>query len=128
MRFVGPAAATAAGSIASAYVGLNDPFEQSLFPPCVILSATGFACPSCGATRSAHLLLHGDIAGALDYNALLVLIVPVALFMLIRWWIASGRGWLSIWTIPRVAGAFAVALGWGVVRNLPIDSLRWLSV
>lgn len=53
-----------------------DPSASTLFPRCTFLSLTGYKCPGCGTQRAVHALLHGDVAGAFSYNALLLVAVP----------------------------------------------------
>ena len=117
-RYVAPFVASVVGLGGAAYSALNDPFRETLFPRCVLLETTGIACPACGATRATHLLLHGDLAGAWDYNALLVVLVPFALFALVRWWMGASRRWPTTWTTGRAIALGVIVLGWWVVRNL----------
>ena len=68
-------AATATGLVAShAAVGLffasHDPYHTTVFPPCVILSVTGWQCPGCGGTRSLYSLFHGDLVASIQLNPL----------------------------------------------------------
>jgi len=53
-----------------------DPSQSDLFPRCAFLSLTGYKCPGCGSQRAIHALLHGDLAAAFNYNALLMVSVP----------------------------------------------------
>lgn len=53
-----------------------DPSESDLFPRCVFLSLTGYKCPGCGSQRAIHALLHGDVAAAFGYNALMLVSIP----------------------------------------------------
>ena len=53
-----------------------DPSTSGLFPRCTFLSLTGYKCPGCGTQRAIHALLHGDVAGAFKYNALLLVAIP----------------------------------------------------
>ncbi len=53
-----------------------DPSASSLFPQCTFLQLTGYKCPGCGSQRAFHALLHGDVAGAIRYNAMLIIAVP----------------------------------------------------
>lgn len=90
--------------------------------PCPMHAATGWFCAGCGGTRAVGELLRGDLLGAADANAALVVVVPVAaayLGITRRW---SGTG------LARFDGFWmllAVLLGWTVLRNLPgLDVLR----
>jgi hypothetical protein len=79
-------------------------------------------------TRATHQLLHGDVIGALHFNLLL----PLALALIVLGWIswvtgAAGREVATLARVPRsaYAVAIAVAVGFGVVRNIPgVDGLR----
>lgn len=53
-----------------------DPGDSAFFPRCPFLTVTGFQCPGCGSQRAIHALLHGDISGAWNKNALLVASLP----------------------------------------------------
>jgi hypothetical protein len=53
-----------------------DPSTSGLFPRCTFLSLTGYKCPGCGSQRAIHALLHGDVACAFRYNALLLVAIP----------------------------------------------------
>jgi hypothetical protein len=46
-----------------------------LMPPCTFKNLTGLPCALCGGTRSAHALLHGDVATALYLNPLALVAV-----------------------------------------------------
>jgi hypothetical protein len=108
----------AGGCAALALVGRVDPSQHALGPPCPLRVTTGLDCPLCGATRATHALLHGDVARALDFNALYVLALPIAA-VLALWWLRTGdlpavarrRG--VVWAAVAVVAVFAVA------RNLP---------
>jgi len=58
------------------------PSQYSFYPRCPIYSATHLLCPGCGATRAFYELLHLNLRGALHYNALTTLLIPIALL----WW------------------------------------------
>jgi len=53
-----------------------DPSQSGFFPRCVFHEFTGYKCPGCGTQRAVHALLHGDVAAALRYNAILLIAVP----------------------------------------------------
>lgn len=105
-----------------------DPAQFSIFPRCVFHQITGLNCPGCGGQRAIHHLLHGDFSGALHFNALLVVLLPLGFWTLARWALKAFTGrtfptpfvhvrW--IWMLVIVVIAF------GVIRNLP--GFAWLS-
>lgn len=53
-----------------------DPSQSSAFPHCTFLTLTGYKCPGCGSQRAIHALLHGDVAEAFRYNAMLLISIP----------------------------------------------------
>ena len=103
-------------------VGYFNPATAGFFPVCPLLSLTGLACPGCGMTRGLHALLHGNFAGALDYNLLLpaILFFFGYLFVSLVLTVARGRGLdFKLFTPKVIWGFFAAALVFSVVRNLP---------
>lgn len=108
-----PAIFLIVGMVAVAFLGVFDPTEIPA-PRCVFKAVTGWDCPGCGTQRAVHALLHGRVAEAWHYNAMLFVAVPLCIG------ISAGRG--PIWRASRhpVAGivsgvAFVL---WWVVRNL----------
>ena len=92
-------------------------------PLCPLHAMTGLWCPLCGSTRASYALLHGQFGVALHDNVLFVTALPVLLVLWLRRAAAGGNGrlvpsWLC-WT------AIVLALGFGVLRNLPVGS--WLA-
>ncbi|CAL9602628.1 DUF2752 domain-containing protein [Streptomyces sp. NPDC090994] len=125
-RTAAPAAVLAAVAGAFAYVGTVDPNEPGHYPVCPLLRFTGVYCPGCGGLRSAHALVHGDLATALQANALAVAGF-LALAVLWTVWVARavrGRplridlGPVHLWTLGVPLLVFTV------VRNLPFGG--WL--
>ena len=53
-----------------------DPASSNVFPRCTFLTLTGYKCPGCGSQRAIHALLHGDVAEAFRFNALLLVSIP----------------------------------------------------
>jgi len=92
-RLRAPLAVGAVTLLASAYVGLVDPNSPGHYPLCPTKAFTGLDCPGCGGLRAVHSLMRGDITGALDHNAFVVLVVvPVALVLWGRWLWHSWKG------------------------------------
>ncbi|RZB20805.1 DUF2752 domain-containing protein [Streptomyces sp. F001] len=125
-RLAAPAGVLAAVAGAFAYVGAVDPNEPGHYPVCPLLQYTGLYCPGCGGLRSAHAVVHGDIAAALQANALAV--AGCLLFALgwTLWTVRAARGRpLRIDLRPAQAWTVgALLLVFTVVRNLPFGG--WL--
>ncbi|MGW5637803.1 DUF2752 domain-containing protein [Streptomyces sp. NPDC003832] len=125
-RLAAPAGVLAAVAGAFAYVGTVDPHEPGHYPVCPLLRFTGLYCPGCGGLRSAHSFIHGDLAAALQSNAVAVLGYLGFAALWTVWVVRAARGrplrlalppaWL--WTLG------ALLLVFTVVRNLPLGD--WL--
>lgn len=115
-------AATVAGLAASATLYAVDPNRPGHYPTCPFLATTGWYCPGCGALRSLHDLLHGDLAGALARNPMTLVAVPYLLLAWVTWVLRStGRPAprstsLPTWTIWLL---LVGVVAFGVLRNLP---------
>jgi Protein of unknown function (DUF2752) len=114
---VGPAAAlvgVGAAWLTAAAVGPGDNGPNL----CPWRSLTGLDCPFCGATRSAASLAHGDVIGALDHNALFVLVIlPLALAAWVAWTARAWRGLPGPVIANRtVLALMGLTLGWWVLR------------
>ena len=117
------AAGVALGAAGSGLVAYYDPSQVHLFPVCPLFAITGFACPGCGLTRGFHALFHGDLPGALHFNALIVIWVLVLGYVALFLSILALRGSrLPMWpTSPRFMTAFMVVLlAFGLLRNIPL--------
>lgn len=109
---------------ATTYIRFVDPNQPGHYPICPTRFFLGLDCPGCGGLRATHSLANGDVAGAVDHNALFVLAVPA---MIVGWAVWMVRAWtgrrppstprslaLSRVLPPIVVG---VALAFGIVRN-----------
>lgn len=118
--------AAAAVVLLSVFFRLN-PAEHSFFPRCVFHAASGLECPGCGGQRALHQLLHGEVATALRYNALFVLMLPVGGWFLFRavWQQISGRTLLPQFSHHRWPWVMCgLVIVFGILRNLP--GFEWL--
>lgn len=109
-----------------AAVGLGGP-SGGLLPPCPFRAITGLDCPGCGLTRGVRELVRLHPGAALDHNALLVVIVPLALWAWLGWAGLVQRGPARVlpgWVMP---GLVALAFAFAVARNLPVTPLNWLG-
>ena len=94
--------------------------------PCPLKAFTGLDCPLCGATRATFALFRGDVTTAFDFNPLYVSLLPVIAVLAVMWVVTRRQPALlqSPW-LPRVA--LAVAVAFGVVRNLPFAPFDYLG-
>jgi hypothetical protein len=59
-------------------IALRYTVVAQLLPGCVFKGLTSFPCPTCGATRAALLLAHGEVIASLSMNPLLSLCLMAA--------------------------------------------------
>lgn len=97
------------------------PTQYPFYPRCPLHAITGLHCPGCGSLRAVHSLLHGDLASALHFNALLILSLPFLAclgFHSIR--VSLGKTTAN--NAPRPIWIwifFATMMAFGLLRNLP---------
>lgn len=118
----------AAGSLA---VGYFNPVTAGFFPQCPFHAMTGLNCPGCGLTRGFHALFHGDVLGALHYNAMLPIYAFVISYALVSMILIAGRGRGLSWKAfpPSAMYAFLViTLIFSVGRNLPFYPFNLLAI
>ncbi len=60
-----------------------NPEDIPFFPRCPVFLLTGLKCPGCGTARALHCLLHGEVAQAVAFNPILVLVFPLLLLLLL---------------------------------------------
>jgi uncharacterized membrane protein len=94
--------------------------------PCPLKAMTGIDCPLCGATRATFALLRGDVAAALDLNALYVVLLPVVIAVAVTWLVRRRQpAMLRSRAFPVVA--LAVAVLYMALRNLPFAPFDYLG-
>jgi drug/metabolite transporter (DMT)-like permease len=102
------------------------PDQYSFYPQCPIHTYLHLLCPGCGATRALAALLHGRVAAAFHFNALLIAgVLPAAAayaaLCLVRWLSREEFRWpvpRGEWASFLAYAGIAVALGFAVIRNL----------
>lgn len=120
--------AVAVGSLA---VGYFNPVTAGFFPQCPFHTMTGLNCPGCGLTRGFHALFHGDVLGALHYNAMLPIyafIIGYAILSMI-FLAVRGRGlsW-KFFTPPAMYTLLIITLVFSIGRNLPFYPFNLLAI
>lgn len=63
--------------------------------------------------------MHGDVVGALDHNALMILVLPLLVLELGRWVASRPASWWVGYRYTPVA-ALVVLTGWVLLRNLSV--------
>lgn len=97
-----------------------DPAESRFFPQCIFHRITRLQCPGCGAQRMFHALLQGDIAMAFHYNALLVVMLPLLIFMA---WLEMCRTryprlYARFYSTAAIASIGIAVCVWLIIRNI----------
>jgi Protein of unknown function (DUF2752) len=102
------------------------PEQYEFYPQCPVFRYLHLYCPGCGATRALTALLHGRIAEALHYNALVVFLVPILLaYFAAAYWKARGDE-VFVWPcVPAMAltALLVMSVAFGVLRNFLGGSL-----
>ncbi|WP_294482557.1 DUF2752 domain-containing protein [uncultured Victivallis sp.] len=89
------------------------------FPPCIFHLITHLYCPGCGSTRAVYRLLHGDVAGSLSAN---ILLIPSVLLFL-----AVIRKGIAMIKPREYYGIMGVYLFYLIARNIPLEPLSYLA-
>lgn len=110
----------------AAYIFVFEPGRNGLFPDCPFRLLTGLNCPGCGTTRGLHHLLHGNPIGAVQFNPLMMLLLPIFLYALVRYTVAvfRDRPLKSNQLNPRFIWMFfVVVMSFWIFRNTPFYPL-----
>jgi hypothetical protein len=115
---------------ASVVLHLRDPHQSGSYGFCPWLMLTGTYCPGCGGLRAVNDLGHGDLAAAASSNLLFVATLPLVALLWARAVVDRWRGVVRPAAGQRrqltwAAAFVALALGFAVLRNLPVGS--WLA-
>lgn len=123
--------AVAAGLMCGA-VWMGDPTTPGgPIPVCPTKALFGIDCPGCGSLRMVYSLLHGDLVGAVRYNAVGLVAVALLVWAYLAWTYGRvvGRR-ITSWQHQRWAAAvtLVVVTVWFVVRNIPVAPFTELRV
>jgi len=116
--------------LATAALRLRDPHVAGSWGLCPLRALTGLDCPLCGGLRAVNDLTHLRVGDAFHSNALLVVLLPVA--------VAAWAGWLGRARRPGAErrpssrrttalwwSAAGLALAFTVFRNTPWGAAYW---
>lgn len=106
--------------VAAALYFLLDPSVYPWMPKCPVHTLTGYDCPGCGSQRAIHALLHGELADAWRYNALLVAMIPYIILYTAASFrrLKSPRLYARLNSPAMIAIISALIVGWTIYRNL----------
>lgn len=97
---------------------------------CPFRLVTGWDCPLCGGTRMGGALLHADVAAAIAFNPLALVLVALLGVVGLCWLVealggpavrpplAVRRRWRRTTTTGRLVAVLVVAVGYTLLRNL----------
>ncbi len=120
----------AVGAVAaSACLYFLSPERPGACPPCPFHYLTGLYCPGCGSLRAAARLLRGDVAGALGFNPLFVVLLPWILYECASeaGQALTGRGFPKLISGRGVWALLTVVIAYFVLRNVPAWPLTLLA-
>lgn len=124
------AALLAGGALAGcALLAVADPDDGGPYPTCPTRALLGVDCPACGTLRGVHAALRGRLVEALDHNLLLLVALPVVGVVWLGWLAQAIGATAPLRRLPRwaVPAGVALAIVFGIARNLPGDRLGWLA-
>lgn len=97
-----------------------DPSAEQWFPKCRLYELTGYKCPGCGSQRMLHSLLHLDFASAFRYNAFLLTVFPVLVFLMLwdGWQKRLSHKWANRTTYVLAGLFLGTTILWWILRNV----------
>ena len=123
-RILAPIGVAAAGLAGCSFLYAVDPNEPGHYPLCPTRALLGIDCPGCGLMRGTYDLLHGNVAGAVDHNLLIPVLVPIVLVLWLGWMRRAGTGVRPAvtrgqfrWRNRLLLVGLVLMLVFGVVRN-----------
>ncbi|WP_078282769.1 DUF2752 domain-containing protein [Mycobacteroides franklinii] len=132
-RLAAPVAVGGVAVAGCAAVWLGDPTTPGgVLPVCPFKALTGLDCPGCGGLRMVYSLMHGDVLGALRYNAVGLVALVFLAVCFVAWTASRWRGesgwnppWLRGW-VPAIT--LVVFVAWFIIRLIPVAPFTALRV
>lgn len=107
-----------------------NPSDFEFFPKCPLYATTGVYCPGCGSQRAIHNLLHFNIRGVFDQNALFIPAILLLAYHYLTKAIQKRRGGPVRTVLHRSSTPWillAIILLFWVLRNLPYYPFHLLA-
>lgn len=106
---------------------MRSPGTAGFYPPCPLLTLTGFYCPFCGGLRATADLSRGDVAAAFGHNPIVppLLVLAVAGWFRWVWSLRSGSRWRPVLGSRATLWLLGFLVVFTVARNVP--GWTWLS-
>lgn len=117
------------GFLGLVYIYFKDPLDPSLIF-CPVFHYTGVYCAGCGSTRAIYQLLHGNFFGALRYNPLMIISIPLLIYLIAEPELNRKFGWRLprvFTTAFRVYIAIAMLLLYTILRNIAVFPFTMLA-
>lgn len=119
-----------AAALLAIYVWNPSTEGDGLFPKCPTFVMTGLHCPGCGSLRAMYQLLHGHLLAALDYNPLMVVLLPSLAYGVLVSSVQNITGRRLPCPVLSAKLAWlllAVLVLFGILRNVPYYPLTLLA-
>jgi hypothetical protein len=100
------------------------PAQSSFYPRCPIFECLHLQCPGCGATRALAELLRGHVNEAMHRNALVTLLLPIAVpYGILCYHRFLRRAPIRWPQVPQAAiyCALGIVAAFTILRNLPLQ-------
>ena len=109
---------------------IYNPSVNSFFPKCPFHSLTGYHCPGCGSQRAIHQILHFNILGMINHNALFIVGILIILYhntirILNHYSLKKYYNYIYHPKTPMILGVLII-LFW-ILRNIPIHPFSCLA-
>ena len=97
-----------------------NPSDIAIFPKCPFLLLTGLKCPGCCSQRAINSLLHFDLFGAIRYNLLFVLSLPLIILLSYAEIMRNKKPalYIKLHKAKFIWFIFGTVILWWIIRNI----------
>ena len=96
-----------------------NPENHAFFPKCPFFILTNLQCPGCGSQRAIYNLIHGNIANAFSYNALLVISIPFVVLLVVAEILKKRYScfYENLHSSKVILSCLIIVISWWILRN-----------